>query len=96
MHNVTSNGFSCPFDLVHRPQIRAVLRVSEGHTRVVLEGGGGAVDSKAAEFKRLGITTLPEFKEREDELLTSAQKYGLQYYDGHQNNAVAILSTVSS
>ena len=44
----------------------------------------GVGPKKAAEFKRLGITTLQELKEREDELLTSAQKYGLQYYDDIQ------------
>ena len=44
----------------------------------------GVGPKKALELKKLGITTLEELKEREDELLTTAQKYGLKYYDDIQ------------
>ena len=44
----------------------------------------GVGPKKAAEFKKLGITTLDQLRERQEELLTTAQKYGLQYYDDIQ------------
>ena len=44
----------------------------------------GVGPKKALEFKNKGFTTLEEIKEREDELLTTAQKYGLQYFDDIQ------------
>tara|TARA_B100001063_G_C16776546_1_gene565940 strand:- start:750 stop:3902 length:3153 start_codon:yes stop_codon:yes gene_type:complete len=44
----------------------------------------GVGPKKALEFKNKGFTNLQEIKERQDELLTTAQKYGLQYFDDIQ------------
>ena len=44
----------------------------------------GVGPKKAAELKKQGILTLEQLREREDELLTSAQQYGLEYYDDIQ------------
>lgn len=44
----------------------------------------GVGPKKALELKKKGITTLEQLEERKDELLTSAQQYGLEHYDDIQ------------
>ena len=44
----------------------------------------GVGPKKAVELKKQGITTLEQLKERKEELLTTAQQYGLEHYEDIQ------------
>ena len=57
------------------------LQKEKGHPRYIFAQVYGIGPKKAKQLSDMGLTTIAELRERQDELLNDVQKKGLQYYE---------------